>query len=457
MFERKRALLTQSLVQLTMFAIIPITVAFLNVNERTIWLIFFTISTMNPIFLLGFESSIIRIASFISGGATTLQPVGLSTVECNVHVDRDLFLKFTNSLKIIFFRLSLGIFLVLIFVGFFYFHSIDIGNISVGYIYLSWTIFALSLLINNIQIYQDAVIRGFDRQESVNMASILSRVTFLLLAVISLLVLHAGLLGIVISFFISIIQLRLTMRQQWKRLRAELEVVDQKSIGDFSFAYSILWKNSIRVALVFMGSFLTLRLGVLFAPHVTSLENLANFVLISTLVLGTAGVSTELAKIYLPSLHVAQLRRDTSKVLAVFGKMLIISWGSYVAAILLLVICWSLTFDIGDNFGTRHTLLLLSIIGLLNFFELTNSIYTMFISSNNTVPHMWSSVLTGFTNLVLLFFLASRFSLAGVIFSQAASGIIWNYWGWIRKVSLQFRTPPWSVLMYGIDGRNRDK
>jgi hypothetical protein len=327
----------------------------------------------------------------------------------------------------------------------------DLGIKSLSYVLFSWSIFTLSLLINNVQIYRDAVIRGFDRQESVNVALILSRLTFLSLSLFSITVLQAGLLGLVVSHLISTLQLRLAISKQWQNLRSELEIEDRDYFGDFSFAFGILWKNSVRVALVFVGSFLTLRSGILFAPYVSSLEFSSNFILISTLVLGAAGVSTELAKIYLPTLHLMQMKRIDQDVLKVFGRMLSIAWVSYISAIISLIIFWRFAHTSNIENWSNNSLLICFLIGLVNFFELTNSIYTMFISSGNTVPHMPASLLTGAMNLLLLFFLGNRLSLVGIVVIQASSGFLWNYWGWIHKVSVQFQAPPWRIFMLGLD------
>ena len=214
MIAKKKALFSQFLVQLTMFLVIPISVVFLNENERTVWLIFFTITTLNPILLLGFESTIFRLASYIAGGATTLQSEGLSKIDFNSNVDIGLFCTFTNSLKSIFFRLSIASTLIMYLAGNIYFELIKSNSILPHNVLPSWLIFSLAMLINNLGIYKDSVLRGFDRQEFVNTAYIFSRLTLLFLAVSSFFIFHDGLMNLVISYLFAIILLRFIINQQ---------------------------------------------------------------------------------------------------------------------------------------------------------------------------------------------------------------------------------------------------
>ena len=445
----KKTFLSQAFVQLTMFSTIPIVVAFLSEIDRTIWLIFFTISTLNPIFLLGFESSILRISSYLAGGVGTIQAEGFSEISDDAKVDVKLYLKFVHSVRKVFIWLSLIILILLLIFGTFYFHNLNSGKFTEQRIIVAWTFFALALYINNVQIYRDSVLRGFNNQLQVNLAYIASRVTFVFLSIYSTNVFSDGLLCVVVSYLISIVQLRLMITKHWKNLNTFLKVNTQEQDGEFAYSFNLLWKNSIKTALVFVGSFLTLRFGILVAPHVATIKDSANYILFTTLILGIAGVSTELAKIFLPYLHISQLEKIQVKIVEVFSQMYSIAITSFFLGVGALFVFWKAVFACFASIGDLPTTLVLSI-SCVTLLELTNSIYTMLISSNNSVPHWKSSLYSGFGNLFFLAILSQKFSIVGIILSQLISGVFWNYWGWIRKASILYGVNPYSASILGF-------
>ena len=426
--------------QFTNFLVVPMALIFLPLEDRTIWLLFFTISTLNPILLLGFESSIFRASSYILAGAVELLPNGMGKTHPKPYVDADLMSRFVSSTKYIFRLFSSSILILMYIVGFFYFNSLSESYSAVENLSLSWLIFSVGVFVNNSGIYRDSILRGSGAQNALNLIYIFSRIGFFSLSSIILQFFASGLLVVSISFSVSIIFQRLCILRIWNRSTL-LET--SKSKFDFEVIHRIfliLWPNSYRTALVFVGSFLTLRGGILLAPKLTSANIAADYVLEVTLVLGLSAVATELGRVKLPSLHKAQISESISKVRDITREIFVVALCSYLLGAMVLVFLAFSNAKIAIDFGMNLNLRILIPLLLINLFELTYSLSGVFLSSENTNPIVKSSLVTGVSNIVLSTVLGTSFGIFGLIFSQFSLGLIFNYWYWPVRVAKRLKS-----------------
>lgn len=422
-------------VQLSNFLVIPLTVILLSTEERTVWLIFFTISTLNPILLLGFESSVFRASSYLFGGAIELLPTGVGRNHPKLEVDKTLLNDFIISVKLIFRFLSFFILISMIVLGNYYFQAMKAPFSNISHLYLSWIIYAIGLFINNCGIYKDSVLRGMAKQNSLNVALICSRFLFILSGILVLNLFDVGLLGLSVIFLVTMIIQRILIFCIWRKIH-----ISKSSNRNFPFAtiqknFLILLPNSIRTALVFIGVFLTLRVGIMLAPQILEGNIATDYVLGGTLVLGVMGVSTELARVKLPSLHKAQIAKSKNEVKRHTMEMFGVAVVTYLIGLLFVLVIVSIgkrnLIDL-DLFSNLYVIL---IIGLVAFFELIYSLSGIYLSSQNITPIVKSALVSGLLNVAISFILGNKFGAVGLIASQFIVGAAFNYWYWIMKVT----------------------
>ena len=426
--------------QFTNFLVVPMALYFLPLEDRTIWLLFFTISTLNPILLLGFESSIFRASSYILAGAVELLPNGLGKTHPKFYVDEELMNEFASSTKYIFRLFSSVILFLMYILGFFYFNSLSESYSAVENLGLSWVIFSAGVFVNNFGIYKDSILRGSGAQNALNLVYISSRIGFFSISSIILYFFFSGLLVVSISFFVSMIFQRLCILRIWNRSTLSESSKSKLGLKVIHRIFLLLWPNSYRTALVFVGSFLTLRGGILLAPKLTSANIAADYVLGVTLVLGLSAVATELGRVKLPSLHTAQISESISKVRDVTKEIFVVSLCSYsLGSVVLGFLAFSNTKIVID-FGMNLNLKILIPLVIINLFELTYSLSGVFLSSQNTTPIVKSSLITGMSNIVLSTVLVNSFGIFGLIFSQLFLGLIFNYWYWPAQVAKRLKS-----------------
>lgn len=426
--------------QFTNFLVVPMAVFFLPLEDRTIWLLFFTISTLNPILLLGFESSIFRASSYILAGAVELLPNGLGKTHPKLYVDTELMNEFASSTKWIFRLFSSAILFLMCVVGFFYFNSLSESYSAVENLGLSWLIFSAAVFVNNFGIYKDSILRGSGAQNALNLVYINSRLGFFFISSLSLHFFVPGLLVVSISFCVSMIFQRLCILRIWNRSTLSESSKSKLGLEVINRIFLLLWPNSYRTALVFVGSFLTLRGGILLAPKLTSTNIAADYVLGLTLVLGLSAIATELGRVKLPSLHKAQISESIDKVGDVTKELFVVSLCSYSLGSTVLVFLAFSDAKIAVDFGMNLNLRILIPLLFINLFELTYSLSGIFLSSQNTTPIVKSSLTTGISNIVLSTVLGSSFGIFGLIFSQLSLGLIFNYWYWPIQVAKRLKS-----------------
>ncbi len=425
--------------QVTNFLVVPMTLIFLPLEDRTIWLLFFTISTLNPILLLGFESSIFRTSSYLLAGAVEILPNGLGRTHPMLKVDTELLNQFISSTKYIFRLFSFLILTLMYVAGFFYFNSLSESYSVVGDLSLSWLIFSLGIFINNFGIYRDSILRGSGSQNALNLVYILSRTGFLSVSSLILYFFESSLLVVSICFLLSMIFQRLCILRFW--IKSTLSETSQLKLGfeEIHRIFLLLWPNSYRTALIFVGNFLTLRGGVLLAPKLTSSNIAADYVLGVTLVLGVSAVATELGRVKLASLHKAQISAPIDKVREVTREIFVVSLCAYCLGALVLTLLVFSNTKITNGLVINMDIGVLIPLLVINLFELTYSLSGIFLSSQNTTPILKSSLITGIANVIFAVWLGGRFGVYGLVFSQLFLGLIFNYWYWLVQVAKRLK------------------
>lgn len=420
--------------QFANFLVILMALFFLPFEDRTIWLLFFTISTLNPILLLGFESSIFRASSYILAGATEILPSGLASSNQNTLIDARMFREFASSTKYIFRFFSSVILVLMSIIGYIYFSSLTDSYSAVENMRLSWIIFSAGVFVNNLGIYKDSILRGSGAQNALNLVYICSRVGFFSITSLLLKFFASGLLVVSTCFLVSMIFQRLCILWVWNRSSVSDSskcIVNLKTIRQM---YHLLSPNSYRSALVFIGNFLTVRGGILLVPNLISVNMASDYVLGATLALGFSAIATELGRVKLPLLHRAQISKSISRVRKITKEIFLVSLSIYsFGSILLLFLAFS-NLKFAFDFNLDLDLKILLILLIVYLFELIYSVSGIFLSSQNTIPMVKSSLITGIMNIVLSTVLGSRFGILGLVFTQFSLGLFFNYWYWLLQV-----------------------
>lgn len=194
--------------------ILPLILSKLPVHQIAIWYIFMAISALVSLLDFGFQPNLLRNTSFIMSGAKELSAVGLSKSEKSNEISWDLFWSLVITARKVYFIIASVVFLVMLIIGTYYIHGITQEYSDHDYILFSWVCYLFVSVINFYFYYYNPLLLGRGMIREQNFVIVVSKVVYLVLSFFSL-ILSFGLLGIVISLFVSIIVDRFLARNFW--------------------------------------------------------------------------------------------------------------------------------------------------------------------------------------------------------------------------------------------------
>lgn len=414
--------------------ILPFMLIYLSSAEVAYWLIMLSFLGLVMVFDFGFSPAITRNVAYVMAGATKLQAQGIAQESTTGQPNWALYGQLYKTVKQLY--LWIAVVGLVLFGGLgSWYVSLFLTNTEVNNGWIVWAIFLLGFIVNLYFLYTQPMLMGLGRIHQANMVNIIMRSAWLILSAVglwwyeSILVLPvAYLIGVVVARFYAYTVLN-------------KEAVSLVS-GSVNGLFDILLPNAWRLGVVMLGAFLINKATIFIAGVCFVSEVSASYIVtlqVLAVIMAVANVYFQMHVPQLSGLHLA----TAAKKKALYYKLIMISLTIYIVSSLLVLMLGN---DILAWLNAKVGLLPLGLLLLVLLFgalELHHSLAATYITTQNQVPFLWASILSGLAIVLLplaIFYYAEESQLLWLILIQGFVQLAYNNWKWPYCVYMEFKS-----------------
>lgn len=421
--------------------VLPLILRMLTPEEIGMNYLMLTVGSMVSLFDFGFAPQFGRNISYVFGGAQELKKEGVDINEGKKkEVNYRLLTTMIHTAKYVYRILAFIVLFVMLTFGTLYIYKVTNGFANVQDSLLIWIVYSISTFFNIYYTYYSSLLTGQGLIMESKKAMVYSKIAYILLT-ISLLVFGAGLLGVSIANLISPFVSRYISYQYFftKELKGKIGLfkITKKEQIDL---FQIIWFNSKKLGVVFIGSYAISRFGMFLAGLYLPLKEVSSYGLMMQLVGIILTISGTHFSINNPLFSTLKVEGNTSLLLKTFSYTMGLFYLLFIlgAFCLLLIVPLFLTLIKSNAVLPLSGIVLLYLIVML--LEMNHSFFSTMIVIGNSVPFMWIALISG-----SLIALGSYLSLAytsmgllGLVLVQGIVQLAYNNWKWPHVVFKEF-------------------
>lgn len=421
--------------------VLPLILKMLTPNELGINFLMSTFSGLVLLLDFGFSVQFSRTYTYLFSGAQSLTKEGFNDRDVNINnLNFRLIYATIESSKYLYKRISLIALFLMITLGSFYIYKITDEFRSIDNIFLIWCIFCLSIFFNIYFSFYEGLLKGRGMLKELNKIVILSRFLQISLTIF-LLSLEIGLLAIVISNFIYPFLSRFLMIKVFytKEMKGIFQKITLKKFEVLELI-KIVWFNSRKMGLVFIGSFLIGKVSFLIASFYLTLNEIASFGLMEQLIGFVVTVSVIYFNSHLSRFSFLRLNNCQSELLNIFSLSLGIFYLFYFIGIFLLFVFSDFIFQILDSNVNLPSSIVFFTYCLVVFLEQNHSLFATFLVTKNSVPFVYPSLISGVI-ILFLTLICFQFFVKELLVIVVVPGLVqicYNNWKWPSMVFNDF-------------------
>ncbi|WP_421225309.1 O-unit flippase-like protein [Aeromonas enteropelogenes] len=411
--------------------LLPILVVTLNSEELGLWYVFMAMVSLAQLLEFGFQPTIARQAAYIYNGATEIKRSGLpATVSGELNID--LLVNLIHSSKYIYRWIAILVAVLLWGMGSLYIYTLNYaGDPTTAY--MSWFLFASASVITFYFGYFNALLQGRGDITLVNKVVVASRVSYVLLAIV-LLLLKLSLLAIAIASLISCIINRILISRAFYNAKSR-GFKKNKPTANLN---KVLWANTWRLGLVQFGAFLIQRGNMFIAATYLGLSVAASYGLTMQLSAIIVTLANQLMALQLPKMNALQAACEKNELKNIYAS-------SVLVAFILLISGFAALILLGEPIlaliGSETKLInshMLALLGLVLLLETHHSISATYLTTTNQVPFLKAALVSGVGVTLFSFALVywGGLGVTGLIIGQGLVQLCFNNWYW-PKVAMQ--------------------
>jgi len=416
--------------------ILPFILRFLPSETVGIWTVFMTISTFSYLLDFGFNPTFSRNVTYVLSGVRNLKKDGFEILsEQDNNVDYSLLKGLIRSMKWIYLRLSLILFIALISFGTYYIFTVlktYTGNPKE--VYISWFIL---ILINSYYIYSlyyESLLIGKGLIKKSKQIIVFGQSTYLITAIV--LILNGfGLIAIVSAQAISVIINRWLLYKAFFTNEVK-ESLRDRNCPPVKYVLQAIYPNAIKIGLTSLGSFLVQRSAILIGSFYLSLSEIASYGITLQLILIISTLSLIYSSTYQPKISQQIVYNNYEAVKEIYIKGQICLFFTYFVCGIGLIL---LGDEILKLIGSKTLLLskpMISVFLIISLLEANQSLAGTILLSKNEVPFFKASLVAGLITVLLLFILFENLEIKlwSAILAQGIANLLYNNWKWPHVV-----------------------
>lgn len=414
--------------------ILPSVIKMLSYSELGLWYVFSSISGLVNLVDFGFSPTIMRNITYSWCGAKELKRDGLSENFQDGKPNFKLLKNLVLVSKKIYLILSLFAVILLLVPGTFYIRTI-LPNQEAKY-FVSWFIYAFSIMINLYYSYWSPLLKGIGAIKQANQALVVSRIVYILIAIIGL-NLGGGLIALSFAFLMSGLIMRLLSKVIFNKIIGR--EYHSTIIGNsymLKDLFMTIWPNSKKIGIVTIGGWLITRSSTLLCSSFLGLEVTAQYGVTLQILTIVGSFSQLLFVSYMPEITATKVDRDLQKNIKLFSRAITLQWFIGIVGILSLIILGPIALKLIDSNSILLPSGITTLLGIVLFLEWNHSTFATLITMSNTVPFVRASIYSGI-GIVIISLIMLEFTTLGLlslIISQGVVQLAYNNWYWPRWV-----------------------
>lgn len=427
----------------TAFLTLPPILKHLSPEEIGLNYLFQTILALVTLFDFGFSPQFGRNITYVLSGAQTLQKDGVTVQEdSNEGINYKLFKTLIFAGKRIYAILSLITFFFMITAGTIYLSKVTKNFTQVDHSIWIWLSFLTAVSINIFYNYYNPLLIGKGMIKQNNKILVISRSLYIILIYI-LIKLNFGLFSLVIGSFASTILTRFLAHRIYFTKDISV-IIDPIKVTNSEIieVFQIIWHNSRKLGLNFVGGFLITKSGFFLAGLYLSLKDIANFGLTTQLFMITGSFSSLMFYTYLPRFNSLRVKGDNQKLINEFSLAMAVFYIIYFLGSLSIIFAGN--YILVNFLHSKVQLIstgLMVMLCLTLFLEYNYSFFATLIVTGNKVPFVKANLISGASIILLSLFSLTilKWGLFGIVFSQFIVELCYNTWKWPHFIIKEFK------------------
>lgn len=434
----------------TSIIVLPLVLRMLSAEEVGMNYLMATISSMVMLIDFGFGPQFGRNFSYVYSGAQTLRKQGVEQNE-DRQINYHLLAVLLKTAKQVYLRLSILGLLLMLTLGTAYIYKITEGFSSINNSLWIWIIYSCSIYFNFYYSYYTTLLTGCGMVAESNIATILSRIAYIML-VVFFLKMGMGLLGIVIANFIAPFVQRFYCYKVYFTIELKGKISGIITKEEIVESFHAIWYNAKKLGINMLGSYGINKMGFFFVGLYLPLSEAGSYGLLVQLGAVLSGVAAILNNSYMPKFSNYRVTGQVEKLTRLFSFTVLIYWFVMCLGSLIVVLGAAPLLDFIHSNTQLPSWWICAIYLLIVTLEGNHSMFAGFITTNNEVPFVKAALSSGlaivlFTFVGLHFF---SFTLLGVVFTQGLVQLAYNNWYWPRWVLRDLNASVFTFTNSGI-------
>lgn len=413
--------------------VLPFILRLLTPEEIGMNYLMLTVGSMVSLFDFGFAPQFGRNFSYIFSGAQVLHKEG---VELNNAANRDINYRLLSTMigtaKSIYQIISIVVLVVMLTLGTLYIHKVTHGFSNVNNSLLIWIVYSVSTFFNVYYTYYTSLLTGQGKIMESKKAMVYSKLVYIFLVLI-LLFTGVGLLGVCIANLIAPFVSRYLSYRYFFTADLKNRINEFKvSKAEKHELFSIIWYNSKKLGLVFIGAYAITRFSMFLAGLYLPLAEISSYGLMTQLTGIILTIAGTLFQIMQPTLSSHKVNNNKEELLKTFSFTMGIMYALFILGGVFLVYIMPilLTLVKSNVLLPATSIVILYLIVML--LETNHSNFATLIVIGNSVPFMWIALITGGLIAILSYFTLAftNMGLMGLVLVQGMVQLAYNNWKW---------------------------
>lgn len=410
---------------------LPLILRLLTTEEVGMNYLMLTVSSIVGLMDFGFSPQFGRNFTYVNSGARRLCREGVEE-ERGGSIDWHLLSVLISTARFVYRRLSVLALIVMLTFGTGYIWYLTEGFTNVNNSLYIWILYSFSTYFNIYFSYYSSLLTGSGMIRESSQAAILSKSAYLVLCTLFLL-LGWGLFAVVAANFIApFVQRYVSYRAYFKpELKARLaeQTVTRKDIRE---TFSVIWFNAKKLGINFIGAYAVNKMGMFIIGFFLPLATIGSYGLLTQLTTIVSGIANTMFVTYLPKVSNCRVTGDRPMLKRTISFSMVVGQIIMLAGALGIIFVAPYLLELIKSQTMLPSRLICVLYLVIVALELNHSEFASVISTENKIPYVVPSLVSGGV-IVLLTFIALKFTtfgLLGVVLVQGIVQAAYNNWRW---------------------------
>lgn len=410
---------------------LPLILRLLTTEEVGMNYLMLTVSSIVGLMDFGFSPQFGRNFTYVNSGARRLCREGVEE-ERSGSIDWHLLSVLISTARFVYRRLSVLALIVMLTFGTGYIWYLTEGFTNVNNSLYIWILYSFSTYFNIYFSYYSSLLTGSGMIRESSQAAILSKSAYLVLCTLFLLF-GWGLFAVVAANFIApFVQRYVSYRAYFKpELKARLaeQTVTRDDIRE---TFSVIWFNAKKLGINFIGAYAVNKMGMFIIGFFLPLATIGSYGLLTQLTTIVSGIANTMFVTYLPKVSNCRVTGDRPMLKRTISFSMVVGQIIMLAGALGIIFVAPYLLELIKSQTMLPSRLICVLYLVIVALELNHSEFASVISTENKIPYVVPSLVSGGV-IVLLTFIALKFTTLGLLGVVLVQGIVqaaYNNWRW---------------------------